>query len=140
MKHALVAPLWIAAAFFLGSGAAYASCRAQVDCQGTAISCDGQSVCESGSNWVRCDGAEQVSCPTCQAQTTCCDGRRLSCDGDSSCEQSPGKYVKCDAQAGSLCPRCVASLAGPGAIVAPGGWWLAGLPMPLIPGISGCMP
>lgn len=130
MKQGLIVLASIAVAAFLSAGAAQASCHAEVICQVTVISCNGQSVCESGPDWVRCDGGEQIFCPVCQAQTTCCDGRFIYCNGYSSCEENPGQWVKCDGQIQGLCPRCRSSLTNPILPGTPGGWSLAALPSP----------
>jgi hypothetical protein len=139
MKHGLIVVLLTTAVALLGATAAQASCHAQVNCQVTIIFCDGQSVCESGSNWVRCDGGETIYCPICQAQTTCCDGRFLYCNGYVSCEESPGRYVKCDGQIQGICPRCQSSLENPILPFAPGGGWFAGLLLPELGQGVGCV-
>jgi len=138
MKHGLIVVLLGIAVALLGAAQVQASCNAQVICQVTVISCTGQSTCNSGPDWVQCDGGEKIYCPVCQAQTTCCDGRLIYCNGYSTCEQVPGKYVKCDGQIQGICPRCQYSSESSIPSRTPGEGWLDGLPVPeLLQGV-GC--
>lgn len=114
MKRVVMTLLCILGAATLWVGSAQASCTAKVICQVTIIQCSGQSICESGPDWVRCDGGEQIFCPICQAQTTCCDGRFIYCNGYESCEENPGRWVKCDGQFKGFCPFCQGALPGGG--------------------------
>ena len=106
MKSALIILLCVVGVGLFSAAPAPASCNAQVICQVTVISCNGQSTCNSGSNWVQCDSQATIYCPICQAQTTCCDGRFIYCNGYSSCQESPGNWVKCDGQIRGICPDC----------------------------------
>jgi len=138
MKQGIIVVLLGITAAFLGVSQAQASCHAEVICQVTVISCDGQSTCNSGPDWVQCDGGETIYCPVCQAQTTCCDGRFIYCNGYSTCDQVPGRYVKCDGQIQGICPRCQTFSANPAAPRTPDGWVLGGGALPAFLQGSGC--
>lgn len=102
MKNAIV----LASALLLAHSTAWASCTARVGCEVTTIECSGQSACYSGADWVQCDDQPRITCPVCQAQTTCCNGQFLYCNGYSSCEENPGQWIKCDGRFGGICPDC----------------------------------
>ena len=138
MKHGLIVVLLGAAVALLGAGGAQASCHAQVICQVTVISCDGQSICQSGSNWVQCDGGQKIYCPVCQAQTTCCDGRFIFCNGYTSCQSDPGVSVTCDGMIQGFCPECRSSLETPASPLAPSLGWFPGLAVPALQQATGC--
>jgi hypothetical protein len=106
MKKLLVVLTVLTAAVLLTPTESPASCSAQVICSVTVIQCNGQSVCQSGSDWVQCDNQARIYCPICQAQTTCCDGRFIYCNGYNSCSEDPGQSVTCDGHLGGICPDC----------------------------------
>jgi hypothetical protein len=105
MKSVFVAVLCGVCALLAFAGQAQATCSAQVICEVTVISCSGQSVCQSGPDWVQCDNQARIYCPVCQAQITCCDGRFMYCNGYSSCEET-SNWIKCDGQIRGICPDC----------------------------------
>jgi hypothetical protein len=110
MKRALVVFSAFAACIFTAREAR-ASCTATVNCDVTVIQCSGQSVCQSGANWVQCDSQSTIYCPVCQAQVTCCDGRFLYCNGYTSCQEYPNRIV-CDGQTRGICPDCREAFSG----------------------------
>ena len=94
MRKLPLVVLCVIGALGLVSSVSQAACNAIVYCQVAAIYCNGQSSCNSGPDWVKCDNQPTIYCPVCSAEEYCC-GQRVFCTGYESCENTP-LGPKCD--------------------------------------------